>query len=826
MSGTTRVAPSGSEVAVSVTTPASPAYQRSDSPGSWEPEGPSLQAIVRRHILLVGACAIVCTIATAVFTSRLPRIYEATASVRIDQQLSRPSVLEGIGIAGNNVLATELEMLRSRQLAREVADSVAYRLRVRHPKKVSRETLFSHVEVAPDAAPDSFRLARGSNGSFAFLSGSGDTLVRDVRAGQRIRQRGLTLDLTPAIASQSSVALQVVSPDEAIDLLSGTVQVTRRNREADVVDVRVREVDPVLARDVANTMVRRFIAGREGVKQLEARSNVEFLRSQIERVSVQLTDAERRLRDFREGQRIVSLPEEASTGVTRRAELQAQRNTLEAERQALERVFHGRRGATASPGDSIVLSRELLAFPTLLRSGIASDLVTALTAAEERRAELLTRRTNQDPEVILVTSRIAQIQRSIHGLVSTYLSGLTDQIAALDGLLSQSDSKLQTIPGKEIRLGELERSAKGSEAIYSMLQSRLKEAEITAASSDQTVRVVDAAGLPGRPISPKPLLNLGLAMLTGTLLGMAGALLLEHGDRSLHTRRELLAATGVPVLGIVPRLDLTPRLPQLFSNAAARLKSARPAAGRDAVRATRGSNELRGTVAGGESLFVFTEAVSRLAINLTLLAPEQRPRVVVCTSPLPGDGKTTVATNLALAIARSGRRVLLIDADLRGGRIGRALSIKREPGLAEVLDGSIQGAQAVQELTGLSRGHGTLHVIATGAATTAPARLLASGRATELIAWARGAYDMVIIDTPPVTSIADATLLAPISDGVVLVVRSGVTLRDALAFAIEQLHIIRAPVLGAVLNDVDLRREGAYDGAYEYYGRYASAVVR
>jgi capsular exopolysaccharide synthesis family protein len=222
---------------------------------------------------------------------------------------------------------------------------------------------------------------------------------------------------------------------------------------------------------------------------------------------------------------------------------------------------------------------------------------------------------------------------------------------------------------------------------------------------------------------------------------------------------------------------------------------------------------------------VFTEAMSRLAINLTFLSAEKRPRVLVVTSAVPGDGKTTVSTNLALAIARSGRRVLLIDADLRGGRIARALSLGRTPGLSEVLGGSLQGAQAAQELPTLSEGQGALHVITTGAPTSAPARLLASSRTGELIAWARSTYDMVIIDTPPVTSIADATILAPLSDGVVLVARSGVTLRDAIAFAVEQLHIVRAPVLGAVLNDVDLRREGAYDSAYEYYGRYSSPVV-
>ena len=589
--------------------------------------------------------------------------------------------------------------------------------------------------------------------------------------------------------------------------------------------MRVRDADPTLARDVANTLVRRFIQGRENVKQLEARSAVEFLRGQIGRVSAQLSDAERKLRDFRENQSIVSLPDEASSGVTRRAELQAQRNAMEAERQALDRVLHTPR-PDGAPGDEAGAYRELLAFPTLLRSGLASDVVSALNAAEERRAELLTRRTNQDPDVVLLNARITQLQGGIRALVGTYLGGLTDQVSALDALLAQSDTKLRAIPGKEIRLGMLERNAKGSEAVYSMLLSRLKEAEIAAASSDQSVRMVDAATLPRYPIAPRPAVNLMVALFVGSLLGIAGAFVLEHGDRSLHTRRELLAATGVPVLGIVPRLDLGGGVPRLLSAVAARLGSGPMSSAGGTALATRNgrarpADGLRRT----ESLFVFTEALSRLAINLTFLSAEKRPRVLLVTSPVPGDGKTTVATNLALAIARSGRRVLLIDADLRGGRIARALSLSRAPGLSEVLAGSLQGAQAVQELHTVTESQGALHVLTTGAATSVPMRLLASSKAGDLITWARSTYEIVIIDTPPVTSIADATILAPLSDGVMLVVRSGATLRDAIAFAVEQLQIVRAPVFGAVLNDVDLRREGAYDSAYEYYGRYTSPTV-
>ena len=802
-----------------------PAFQlRPERSHSWVTHEPGLWAVVRHHLVLIVVCALAAAVAATFLTARLTRVYEATASVRIDERSSRPAALDGLAVSGTNMLATELEMLRSAQLAQEVSDSVAYRLRLLRPLSVGRASLLSDVHVARDAEPGVRRLARTSASSFAVLGPNGDTLIRAIPAGGRVDHQGVVFDLTPEASSEPSIELQVLSSEVALDSLKDAIDISRRNREADVVDVRVRDADPTLARDVANTLVRVFIQGRQNVKQLEARSAVEFLRGQISRVSVQLSDGERRLRNFREDQSIVSLPDEASSGVTRRAELQAQRNAMDAERQALDRALQAAR-AGATPGGEASAYRELLAFPTLLRSGLASDVVTALAAAEERKADLLTRRTSQDPDVVMVNARISQLQGGIRALVSTYVSGLTDQVSALDALLAQSDAKLRAIPGKEIRLGMLERNTKGSEAVYSMLESRLKEAEIAAASSDQSVRMVDAAEVPRYPISPRPIVNLALAVFVGTLLGIAGAFVLEYGDRSLHTRRELLAATGVPVLGIVPRLDLGGGAPRFLSAFAARFGSKPAAPPGSAALTTRGRGARQASPRRSESMFVFTEALSRLAINLTFLSPDKRPRVLVVTSPVPGDGKTTVATNLALAIARSGRRVLLIDADLRGGRIARALSLARTPGLAEVLGGSMHGAEAVQELHTVSEAQGTLHVLTTGAATRAPARLLASSTAGELITWARSTYEMVIIDTPPVTSIADATSLAPLSDGVVLVARSGATLRDAIAFAVEQLHIVRAPVLGAVLNDVDLRREGAYDSAYEYYGRYTSPVV-
>jgi len=302
-----------------------------------------------------------------------------------------------------------------------------------------------------------------------------------------------------------------------------------------------------------------------------------------------------------------------------------------------------------------------------------------------------------------------------------------------------------------------------------MLQARYKEAEIAAAATDGSIRLVDEAVLPRRPVSPKPLINLALALMAGLMIGVGGAFLRDASDRSLRTRAQLLALTGSPVLSLIPRL-------KSVSGLSARLR--RDGSSHSLVRP---SQSPANTTYSAEDLFGFASSYSRLVTNLGFAGVANPIRVLLVTSALPGDGKTTVATNLALTIAREGKRVLLIDADLRGGRVDAALRLPIAVGLAEVLRGQHEFEAAVLQVP--ADGGREVHVLPRGTAKTDPAALLASDKPREVLARARELYDMVIVDTPPVNAVADAALLSRQCDGVLVVARAGVTARDALVFA-------------------------------------------
>jgi capsular exopolysaccharide synthesis family protein len=288
---------------------------------------------------------------------------------------------------------------------------------------------------------------------------------------------------------------------------------------------------------------------------------------------------------------------------------------------------------------------------------------------------------------------------------------------------------------------------------------------------------------------------------------------------------DVQAATGLPVLGLIPRIRRAGDWVAPLRGAARAARRLSPGFGSLRLEdSTANGNGVTGShgnlpvpLRTGVDVLHIAEAYNRLAINLAFANPEGSVRTLVVTSPLPGDGKTTVAVNLAVTLAQRGRSVLIIDADLRRGKIHTLLQSPREPGLSEVLLGTVPFSAAVRHVeVGDS---GVLHFLTTGKLPPNAAQLHSSTQARKLLDWLKNEYDLIILDSPPLNVVSDAALLGTNSDGVVIVARAGVTAAGALGFAMEQLQNVRARVLGTVLNDISFKRDVHYDATYEYYGQ-------
>jgi polysaccharide biosynthesis transport protein len=769
--------------------------------------------VIRRNLALICGCVILAAGAAALSSMHRVPIYEAWTTLRIDEKQSGVPALDILqGLTSGSEVSTEQEILASRSIAEDVADSLTLQFRLVRPA-ASREALFSDVAVARDAEYARYQLVRESATHFVVRDTAGKALAV-AAPGQITRLPGLTFQLRPAAREQKAIAFEVVSLEDAVDELRGAIAVDRPNRDVSIVEVRYRGTDPALVRAVPNAVAARFIARRQAAKHEATQTTVVFLRDQSEKLAVQLRSAENALRAFREREGVVNLPEQARTQIGRVADLQAQRSALETERSALGRLMVTARSAASkqAPGQPSPY-RDMLAFPTLLRNQAASQLLASLTAVEDRRVELLSRRSASDPDVQLLTSRTADLEEQLRRISETYLQGLTDQIASIDATLAASEQRLGTVPSQEVRLARLTREAKGLEDIYAVVGSRLREAEIAVVVPDGAVRVIDPAVMPRSPVEPRPLRAVALALAVGLMFGTAAAFAREHLDKSVHSRRDVQTATGLRVLGLLPAMRPASGVAALARRAGLHFRW------RDARRAGRAVMAQAAAVASreGSEWGKAREAFNGLHAGLSFATAGPSGRMLIVASPLPGDGKTTVAVNLATTMARQGQKVLLVDGDMRRGMVHRALRLPRAPGLSDILLGASDLAGALRTVQ-IAPGR-NLCVLVNGTPPHDPADVLGPTRLHGLLERTSSEFDWVIVDTPPLNIVVDAAVLSGTGAAVVLVARAGVTPAEALVYAVDQLRGARATVIGAVLNAID-KREASYDSAYSYYEEY------
>ncbi|MHB8449152.1 MAG: tyrosine-protein kinase domain-containing protein [Mycobacteriales bacterium] len=307
------------------------------------------------------------------------------------------------------------------------------------------------------------------------------------------------------------------------------------------------------------------------------------------------------------------------------------------------------------------------------------------------------------------------------------------------------------------------------------------ETPTTGGKSPVRVSVVQGATTPTAPVSPKKTLDLALGLLVGLALGVGGAVLRETLDTSVKTPEELTELAGAPTVGVISYDTDAPTHPLILH------------AGPGTARA---------------------EAYRQLRTNLQFIDVDARPRSIVVTSSLPGEGKTTSTCNLAIALAQGGARVVLVDADLRNPGVAGYLGLEGAVGLTSVLVGQVSLDIAVQRW-----GNQLFDVLPSGPVPPNPSELLGSRQMTGLLRTLEGRYDLVLVDAPPLLPVTDAAVLATLTSGAVFLVRQGHTRREQVVRAVASLTAVDARLLGGVLNMAPAK-ESAY--AYGYGYRYQS----
>jgi capsular exopolysaccharide synthesis family protein len=435
-------------------------------------------------------------------------------------------------------------------------------------------------------------------------------------------------------------------------------------------------------------------------------------------------------------------------------------------------------------------------FPAILANTFIQQLKGQLAELQRQQASLGEKYGEKHPEMIKVRSAIDQTQAKLDGEIGKVVQSIRNEYTAAQAqekslvtALEQQKSEAMALSRKGIDYGVLQRDANTNRQMFDNLLQRAKETGVTAELKTSNIRVVDPAEVPRRPVRPNKTLNLLLALFGGSLFAVGLTFFFEYLDNRIKSPEEIKHVLGLPFLGLVPALT--------------------------DGEGTANTLLHTGTPTG------FAEAFRNIRTNVLFSSAEEGGHSIVVTSTGPGEGKTLCAGNLSIALAQAGQRVLLVDADMRKPRVHSAFGEKAEPGLSNVLVGNAKASEAVR------RGPvQNLYLLLAGVTPPNPAELLGSQRFKDFLGTLQDHFDWVVLDSPPVMAVTDASIIAHIAHGVVYVVAAEQTSRHTAAAALEQLETARAKFLGGILNKVHVERHSYYYSHYyrKDYSSYYSNV--
>jgi succinoglycan biosynthesis transport protein ExoP len=596
-------------------------------------------------------------------------------------------------------------------------------------------------------------------------------------------------DLLPASQPEPPAADETATQSPAIDrfLSSLTVSPVRNSR---LVELEYASAYPDVAANVANGLARAYIEQSLEFKFTSSKEASDWLGQRLAEQRRQVEASEGALQRYREQNDAVSLEERQNIVVQKLADLNAAVTRAKTERIQKESAYNQVRNLQSN-------STSLDAIPAILSNQFVQQQKTELADLQRQQAQLSQKLGVRHPDMVKLRLAIDSAEAKIQGeiakvvmsLKNDYETTLTQERSLMQALEQQKQDAL-AFNRKGIQYGALQREAASNRQIFDSLMQRTKETGISGELKTSNIRIVDMAEVPRTPSSPNKLMNLALGAFGGALFSCVCVFFLEYIDDRIKSPAEIRTELGVPFLGMIPALAT--------ANAAA-------------------SPLLHRGVQPG-----FGEALRTLRTSVLFSSTADGGRALVVTSSGPGEGKTVIATNLALALGQTGQRVLLIDADMRRPRVHEVLELPQEPGLSNVLTGDAKFEDAVREIekTGL-------FVLPAGHMPPNPAELLGSKRFRDLLDRLRSSYDWVIVDTPPVMAVTDAPVAAHVADGAIFVVGSEMTSRGVARTAVAQLVTANAHVIGAVLNRVDLDHNGYYYSQYyrqEYSGYYVKSA--
>jgi len=654
-----------------------------------------------------------------------------------------------------------------------------------------------NTNILPFQGPDAYDFYADSE---SYVETQSRVLTSETLALQTIRNSGLSVRPEFSTPSGPSEAVAIGSlanqkrPPELAEFL-GSLSV-KRVPNSRLMDVNFESTDPLLAARIVNAHIENFIQQNFRSRYESASQASTWLADQLNELKIKVQKSEDARIAYERQNQIWTLDDKQNITTQRLSDVNKELTEASSTRMKKETLF------------TFAKAGNLDAVPQMQGNAFLSDLLKRRNDLNSEYNDALSQYGPNFPRVLRYQSQIKELdatidkekQNILNGLESDYREARQHEARLVDEL-DQRKAEANAMAEKLVEYNILKREAEANKTLYDGLLTKLKEANISVGLKSSNIRLVDPAMIPSYPARPAKTRNLALAFLVGLVGGIGLALLREYLDNTVKTPDDIETLARLPSLAVVPQF--------VGSNG-----NGKRSGMFNGLGAANGHEKRIELVAQHLPKSQMSEAFRALRTSILLSQADHPPQVILVTSALPREGKTTAAANLAVTLAQLGDKTVLVDADLRKPGVGRLLDLTS--GKYAGLSSYLAGVSSLDLVTVPHPLIPNLAAIPTGPLPPNPADLLSSHKLSDAIAELRTKFKFIVIDSPPIMAATDAVILSVQTDGVLIVVRSGETPKEAFTRTRDLLASVKCRILGVVLNAVDSSAPDYYY-SYRYY---------
>jgi len=760
--------------------------------------------VVRRYKFSIITLTIIATLLAAVFAYFSPNIYSSSATIFIKESNKNPNediLNKALGMQGANI-DNEVAILQSHTIASKALNelNIGTRYYFKHNLKtieLYQDTPFivSHTFLTQNARASLFHIKPLDKDSFRLIikpslkqkminaiKSKLTTIPEDQKLitynaihhyNEKIQTAWFTISVQKVYDYQDKdYTFTIQENSKMIPFIQQSLSVTPVSKEATMLNITFQDNVAKRAVDVINALNKAYISDELSMKTLSAKKTLEFLDTQIAAINKTLQKSARNLENYKSKNLVVTLSEKATLTTEKLSDLESKLYELNMKENFFQNIASYIK--THDDIDGLNLSGAENANP------IISNLLMKIQEQTSLKKSLLIDYTEQHPDVIKITQSIASLKQTLKQTIAASIRTIQEQKASLQRTIEKHKKDLEALPEQERKLTTLTRSFVVNEKVYSYLLQKRAETAILQSSTVSETRVIDPATLANKPIKPKRLFIIIVGLILGMIIGIMQALLRAKLDNTVKSIEDIEGTTTLPVYGVIPEFN----------------------------------NKDKDNSA-------FKEALRVVRTNIEFIQNSDKSKLVTVTSSIPMEGKTTIISEIAKIVAKTHKKAIILDLDMRRARLQEKFSLENSKGMSTLLAGKDTINDVIQHSDA-----DNLDIITAGPTPPNPSELIMSTKMNKIIEFLLTKYDYVFLDTPPIGLVSDAMMLLKVSDLNLFILKANFSKKEFIGSIERLVEDHKLHNSGIILNQVKFDKKSGYGFGYGYGYGYSNEYYK